>query len=168
MAIPVYSTGDVPTADEVNTWFVNTMFARKAITENISSSTSLHDDADLKLTLPANATYHATILLRMASQTTVDVATSFVGPAGCSFNYVTNGIVTAGASFSDDLVGTFGIGSTVTYGGLGGTTSPAIIEGLVTMAATAGVFKLQWAQGVSNASGTSMLFDSFMSLRRVA
>jgi len=168
LAAPVFATGDVPTADQFNDWFVNTRFARKPSIETISSNASLQNDDDLFVSVDASAVYMVKAVLRIASQTAADFQFGWTGPAGITFDWIAHSINSGGSTTNDDFIGAYGTASVPTVAGLGGSTVVAHVEGLLVMGANAGTFRLQWAQGTSNASGTSLLTNSFLFLRQVA
>jgi hypothetical protein len=170
MAAPVFSAGDVPTALQVNSWFVNAQFARKTANESVSSSIALQDDDHLFVTVEANAAYHVTLVLFVASQTANDFRFNFSGPSGFAFNYIANGQeLAAGAGlYKDDTCFVGDATADQPIGGMGGITAPGHIEGVLTTGGSAGTFRLRWAQWVSGASGTTLLTNSFMTARRVA
>jgi hypothetical protein len=167
MAAPVYVTGNVPSAAEVNSWFVNILFARKTANETINSQATFQDDDHLFVSVEANAIYHVIIELREASQTTDDFKLQFTGPAGFSFAGNARGPNTTAAALQD-IYATEYVSGTLAFGGIGGNNLAVSIQGLLITSGTAGTFRLQWAQNTSGASGTTVLANSFMLLRRVS
>lgn len=166
--MPTFATGDVPSATQVNQWFVNKIFARKASNESVSSSTTLQDDNDLFFSCEANTIYHVTLGLFVSAQTANDCKIDFSLPASASFNYTISTQTTTATGYSDDQIfpGTAGTASGI--GGIGGAGNAAVhIEGIFITAGTAGQFKLQWAQNVSGASGTTMIANSWLLAERV-
>lgn len=168
MAIPVFATNDVPSAAQVNDWFVNNIYARKASNESLSSNITLQNDDDLFFPVAALAAYHVSMFLFVASQTAADAKVDFTGPSGFAFKYIIHTQQTGAAAYADDQVFPGAAGTAAGIGGLGGVGSAAVhIEGLVTTAGTSGTFRLQWAQNVSNAAGTTVEAGSFLVARRV-
>lgn len=166
MALPVFSTGDVPSATQVNQWFVNTIFKQKSANENIGVTTLQNDD-DLFFTAEANTIYHVTLGLFVAAQTAQDAKIDFSLPAGASFHYSISTQTTGSAAYSDDQIFPQLAGTSSGIGGLGGAgNSVAHIEGIFKCVGTAGTFQLTWAQIVAG-SATSMLADSWLLARRV-
>jgi hypothetical protein len=168
MAKPVFVTNDVPSASQVNDWFVNILFATKATQTGRNTTTTLADDPDLTLPVVANATYLAQILLRHNSQPAGDFKWTMLGPAGASFDHVGGTIQSLGSVFTDDQEISGQLGDVFSSAGIAGVNTPIRLEGLLITAGTAGNFKLQWAQLTSNAGNSTLLANSFMSLRRVA
>lgn len=168
MALTVFSTGDVPTATQVNNLFVNTLFVRKPSNETVTSSTALQDDDHLQLTVEANTSFEVRMLLRYAAQLADDIKISFSGPAGATFDCAIMGLDTAATAFANDTNILLAISTAVGLGGLGGTNCGAYITGLLITSGTAGTFKLQWAQNNLSGSGVSVLSGSYMVANRVA
>jgi hypothetical protein len=169
MAAPVYVTGNVPSAAEVNSWFVNVLFARKTADETITSNATLQDDNDLFVTVEANAIYHTLVLVKEVSQTTDDFKTGFTGPAGYSFSGEARAPL--GNAAGNAEVGAWEIGAGahgIAFGGVAGFNLPVHLEGILITSGTAGTFRLQWAQASASASGTTVRAGSFMLLRRVS
>lgn len=167
MVAPVFATGDVPTAAQVNSWFVNTKFAYKPTNETIASSTVLQSDDHLLVTVEANAIYHVEAILRTASQSAADLQIGWLTPASSSFDWIVHGINAGGSTTNDDFLGLMGTGSVPAVAGIGANIAVRCTGMLVTTAA-AGTFRLQWAQNVSNASGTSVLANSYIFLQRMS
>lgn len=166
MALPVFSTGDVPSATQVNNFFVNKIFKRKTANENIGVTTLQNDD-DLFFTAEANTIYHVTLGLFIAAQTAQDAKIDFTIPAGASFNYIISTQTTTATGYSDDSIFPQSAGTSAGIGGLGGAgSSAAHVEGIFVTAGTAGTFQMTWAQIVAG-SATSMLANSYLLATRV-
>jgi hypothetical protein len=169
MAAPVFNTNDVPDANQVNSWFVNVLFARKTADETITSNATLQDDNDLFVTVEANAIYHTLVLVKEVSQATDDFKTGFTGPSGYSFSGEAR--APRGDAAGNAEVGGWDIGAGahgIAFGGAAGFNLPVHLEGILITAGTAGTFRLQWAQSSASASGTTVRAGSFMILRRVS
>jgi len=169
MAAPTFATGDVPTADQFNNWFVNTKFARKAANTPRSSTITLTDDPDLQLTgLLANSAYHATAVLHHQSAPAGDLAFQFLGPSGSTFDHIVSTLTAGGSVYTDDNTYSNTVGAPTTSGGITGVRVGIMVEGLLVTAGSGGSFKLQWAQGTSSASSSTLLANSFLLLRQVS
>lgn len=168
MAAPVFSTGNVPSATQVNDWFVNVIFARKVANESVSSSVVLQDDNDLFFSVDVNTIYHVTLGLFVSAQTANDMRIDFSLPSGASFNYIISTQEPTATGYNADQIFPGTAGTAAGVGGLGGAgNSVAHIEGICAVVGTAGTFRLQWAQLASGASGTTLLSNSFLVARRV-
>lgn len=168
MAKPVFVTDDVPTPAQVNDWFVNVLFARKAGDETISSTTTLQNDDDLFVSVAASATYHVVVELRGTSQPGDDIKVGFTGPAGYTFVGAVRGPTTTAAALADTYTSEFTTGVALAFGGIASNNLGISYQGVLVTSGTAGTLQVQWAQNSSSASGTTMRANSFMSLRRVA
>jgi hypothetical protein len=169
MAAPVYVTGNVPSAAEVNSWFVNVLFAQKPGDETISSNATLQDDNDLFVSVEANAKYHTIVSIRELSQPAAGFKTGWTGPAGYGFSGEARGPSGTAASLADTIGAEVGTGAHgIQFGGIATFNLPILFQGILTTAGTAGTFRLQWAQNTSNASGTTVKGGGFMLLRRVS
>lgn len=168
MAAPVFATGDVPSAAQFNDWLVNIKHARKLVNETISSLTVVQDDNDLFVTVASNASYEVKCGLFIASQTTTDFKFGFATPAGASFDYMVAGVDVGSTAYVGDTFYPWSSGSSSGLAGMGANTAPGLIDGILVVGGTSGSFRVQWAQNVSGASGTTVLANSWMTLRRVA
>lgn len=168
MAAPVFSTGDVPTAQQVNDWFVNVLFKRKTLAETISSSATLQNDDDLFVTVAATAVYEISLELQVLAQPSNDFKMSFTGPAGYAMDYAARGPITTAAGLADTYSISGTTGDVLSFGGIASNDLVVSLHGLVVTSGTSGTLQLQWAQLTSGASGTTLQPGSFISLRRVA
>lgn len=146
----------------------NFKYIRKTANTNRSSTTTLADDPDLVFSgLPANSEWHVQAWLRHQSPTAADLTWQWLGPTGAVFDHTILTITTTGAQFTDDNTYGWSIASPTTSGGLGSNQIPIVCEGVLTTSSTAGTFKLQWAQGTSNAGSSTLLANSFVVMRRL-
>lgn len=149
-------------------WKPVLLFVRKTASENLTSSTTLQNDDQLFLSVAANAFYEVRLWIRAAAQTTDDIKVNFTAPSGSSFDWIVMSMTSTAASFGDDQTAIFVLGSTPTFGGLGGTNIPIYVTGLLATGSSAGTFQFQWAQGTSSTNGVTVLSGSWMRLDRVA
>src|SRR5688500_16268650 len=85
MALKTFVAGEVLTADDVNVYLKNTLFARKTADESVTSSTTLQDDNHLSVAVAANSLYELTACLQYEAHADGDFKWVFEGPAGTSF-----------------------------------------------------------------------------------
>lgn len=169
LAAPTFSTGDVPTATQVNSWFTNVTFVRKTATESVTSSTSLQDDDVLTLTPDANTVYELSGQIIYDGATGGDLKIGWTLPASSTFNYWASGVYTTAALYIDDQAFWDDGSATPTFGGLGaGTTAAIALGGLLVMAGTSAAFTFRWAQGTSSGTATRVFAGSYLSLRRMS
>jgi len=165
MAIPTWSVGQVLAAADVNDWFVPVV-AYKTSTTTRTSTTTLANDADLVIPVAASSYYKITGMLSyQAAATGVYLKWTFTLPAGAdtgiygvTYYNTSNTYVTEIKNWADTPQG----GTP-----LANTGYPAIIEGMVKTGGTAGNLTLQWAQGVSSGSGTSLNAKSHLMAQKV-
>lgn len=167
MAKPVYSTGDVPTADEFNQWLVGVNFAYKLVSESVTSSTVIQADDYLFLPVQANAIYTVKLVLSYSAAAAADLKLLFRVPTGSIFTGMGTTLVTGAASQQDIQAMPYGAGSEV-WGGLGAGTQYGMVDGLLRVGGTAGDFAVDWAQNVSNATPTTLNAGSWLKLDRVS
>jgi hypothetical protein len=166
MAAPTWSVGQILTASDVNTWFVD-IVRNKPTDEGPITTTTLQNDNDLILPLAAGAAYELDGYLAAsgASISTADIKTGFTAPSGASFRFTTFGYsLTSNAVVAISAARSSGAAP---QGVDGSAASPVIIKGWVTTTATSGNFTLQWAENTGNASGTSVLAGSWLKARRI-
>ena len=169
MAKPTFSTGDVPTATQVNAWFVNVTAAVKTATESVTSSTALQDDDTLSVSVDANTTYHFQAMLKYDAATAGDLKFRWTVPASATLSFSLQRLHDAAALFTDDQAFGGANDSDITAGGLGaGTTCWLPMQGILTVSSTAGTLLLRWAQNTSSATATRLFADSYVFLQRVA
>src|SRR5262245_3251832 len=169
MAVPTWTTGQVLTASDVNTWFVP-ISAIKTANESVTSSTTLQNDDHLVIALAANSTYWVNITLIIDGATGGDFKADFTGPAGATPLLHVDGHNLSAAATTDDaitLMETFG--DVIHIGTLGvGSHTAVSMRGPVSIAGTAGNMQLRWAQETSSASATRILTGSAMWARRIS
>lgn len=169
MTKPTFIAGDVPTAAQVNGWFVNTLYAVKTANESVTSNVTPQDDDHLTLSVEANASYLVQALFKFDGATAGDFRWKFVGPAGATYDGINSGLTNAAATTADDHAPYTPINTDNNHGALGaGTAVAASSTGLLIVAGTAGNFKVQWAQSFSSATATILQAGSFILLKRVA
>lgn len=171
MAVPTWTSGQVLTASDVNTWFVP-LAAVKPSDESVTSSTTLQNDDDLFMTVGANSTYLVFAMLYATGASTGDLKIAFNGPASATFFGAVSGMSAGGTASTDDLVANMeiGDGAAGTFGVSGGvgTPRPVTIHGTLIVAGTSGTFRLRWAQGTSDATSTVLKLGSSLVLFRIA
>ena len=125
-----------------------------------SSTTALADDGDLQVNVEANSAYAFTAIIQSLSQSgNPGFKWQFVGPSGSTINFIAydstgaNYGPTAGGVSNNMAIATTGRWLTVT--------------GKITVGATAGQLKLQWAQNTSNANYTAVQAGSSLTLAKI-
>lgn len=149
-----------------------TLFAKKTGDTTRTSTTTATDDPHLVVAVAANATYEVSCYVVYNAGTTGDIGVQFGVPASATGDW-------SGVGWGRDATASVGTGgwtvrlnqNTITqnrtYGG--DTTDLTIhMKGIVVTAGTSGNFSLQWAQAVSDGTGTIVRAPSYLVLRRVA
>lgn len=152
-------------------------FVRKIADETVTSSTTLQNDDHLFLPVAANAIYLVEVVL-MSLDTgdfVGDIATAFTYPTGTTAHVTGigphNTDLSAGSNSNTEWIarqGQTGTASTATPYGVGTIATGLILRAQIATGGTAGTLNLQWAQNVSNATGTTVKTGSWMRMERVA
>lgn len=141
-------------------------FVRKTADDVITADATLSDDDELFVALGANQVWLIEIGLLYRAATTADFAVSLNNIVGATSRLGLIGGASGVSSSSGD--GQWAGDSAGTFGGAGvGQTMLAQLKGIYRTAGSSGTLKLQWAQGVSDASNTTLRADSYMLARRV-
>jgi hypothetical protein len=167
---PTFATGDVPSASQVNDWFVNTLFVRKTGTQSVSGSTVLVNDTQLTLNVAASAIYELSSLLLYDGDAAGDLQLGWSVPAGTTLDYAAMGLGVTATLFTDDQTAYFNL-STVnpSVGALGaGTTCAVRLSGLLVVGGTAGAVTFRWAQRTASATATRVFANSYLYFRRLS
>lgn len=169
MAKPVFATNDVPTAQQVNQWFVNGPYARKTVFEDVTANTALQNDDELFVSVLANTVYEVRMVLFYDGDPGGDLKIQFTAPSGAVLPFAASGMAVTAAGYGDDQVGAFDLTTaTVGFGAIGvGTTCGLIVAGTLVTSGTAGTLQLQWAQRTAFATRTRIFQNSFLSLMSV-
>ena len=149
----------------------NLRMLRYADSTPVVSSTTLADDADLQVTLPGGIHYKLTGQLIYSTRSDTDFKFRLATPTNATFD----------GKFSAQLPGNTGISGDVphdrevqntdyVFGGAGAENTTYMIVEMSgwLYSGDGGTFKIQWAQNVSNATGTILRGKSFVDLERMA
>lgn len=141
---------------------INTYVARKTTGQAVTASTTLVDSAGLSITLENAAVYHirAHISWNAGATTANGIKVSFTGASVTSWMWIAN----SNASTANADPTANASGGTLTFTKMPNASAAAnetiIFDAIVTGAGTA--FKAQFAQAVSDATGTTMNAASCM------
>lgn len=145
---------------------VTPLTAYKTADETVTSSATLQDDNELFVTVAANMTYIVTGYLYVSSTSaTPDFKAAYTGPASATFTNSLWGQTTTASS----TIGSIDVGVSTAIGsahGRGTFNGPVTLTifGLLTVAGTAGTFRLQWAQNTSDPAGVTLKAGSWLKL----
>ncbi|MFI6251523.1 hypothetical protein [Streptomyces sp. NPDC051016] len=181
-SFPVYAGGQRITGSLLRSGQIIAL--RKTADTNITASTTTTADPHLQFTADANTVYTWWGWVKYSADTAGDLNLDFSAPVGAlgewfgvgAGNPVTGAsatptlrIDTQGASGYFVRTETTDVTSARSFGGLGsGITLGIQLNGTLRMAATGGTFSLDWAQGTSSATATTLYTDSWINLQRVA
>lgn len=164
MAVKQWNTGDVLTAADLNSWTVP-LVGIKSADQTISSQTTFVNDADLRVSMAATATYEYRAYLRYDSPAGGDFKISMSVPAGANTFYEVirqNLGNTFGSNVdqqASDNISCLGSGA--------GTIINAVMTGICFTTGTSGNLIVQWAQNTSNAGNTTLRQRSYITARRI-
>lgn len=160
--------------------------ARKTADTSRSATTTAAPDPHLQFEVEANAVYALDGWVKYDSPTAADLAIDWSAPAGALGEWTAVGVghspvigASAAPAFLTDTQDARGylirletndITSARSYGGLGTSGIPLTlhIKGTLRVASTPGTYSLDWAQGASSATATTIYTDSWLRLQRVA
>lgn len=126
----------------------------KTADESVTSSTVLQDDDHLTFTLGANELWYVRFaVVYTSASATPNITIAYAGPASVTYQFLTLGETGAG-TFTNNYQRA--VADTLTFVTGAGTIKQFHTEGIITNAGTSGPFRLQWAQGVSNATATTV------------
>jgi len=143
----------------------HTQFAYKAADESVNSSntgTTLQNDNELFVTVPANVTRKLEMHVIQNSPTAADFKADFTFPAGLTMTYSRLGVGLASGGNVHQLFVSNQL-TVILDDGLAADRS-FMIWGRVTNGSTAGVLQFRWAQNTANASDTTVRAGSYMEL----
>jgi len=183
--VPNWPAGHVPTASET-TIVTNLLEAGgtdgglyserilyKASTTTRASTTAFADDPELTCTLSANAVYWVEMHLKQAAITAAPFKTAWTVPSGASGNRNTLGPASDATDTNGDLnnsrFGAHNFTTPIVYGNRNNAAATDyVIETALVITTNAGTLALQWAQNVSNVTGTVLGAGSVMIVKRIS
>lgn len=179
---PTFAGGQRITASLLRS--MQPMTARKTSDTSRSATTTTTPDPHLQFDVVAGAVYVWSGWIKYDSDTTGDLVIDFTAPVnalGEWFNLGTGNPPTGASATPTLRVDTQGVSGYMirtetndvaqsrSFGGLGvGATLGVSIGGVLRMGSTAGTWTLDWAQGASSATATTLYTDSFITMTRTA
>ncbi len=162
------AAGDPHTGYVLETWEI---MARKASDQTWTSDAVVDDVTTLGFAIGANDVWVFDLLLWVAGATTGDIQLGFTGPAGVTIKWgaavgaatASTNTTASSVSWGQETTGTrnFATVGVATFGLLR-------IAGIARNGATGGTIQLQAAQGVSDATATTIQADSVIIAKRIA
>ncbi|MFI9558882.1 hypothetical protein [Nonomuraea endophytica] len=171
MPIKDWTDGDRPPASDLNRYPLQQVHVIKVSDQSINSTT-LADDAHLFIDVAAGTDYWVQLMLIYEADDRDDLKTTFSGPAGATFDWMSDSlgssVTTSSGAVSRTLQamtnqpGPAGVGQ----GAL--TRVVALPRGVLRTAGTAGIFRLRWAK-LANTAGvaTTVYAGSLLRARRL-
>jgi hypothetical protein len=166
-------------ATDLDTYIANKIKPRwvvKPSDESLASNTTAQDDDHLLVAVLASTTYEvqAEIFFTEAAGTSSDFKVQWTFPAGCRLDLGVSGpheswVPGAGAALEAEWAAWSNETASPSSSKKFGTSNVAVFtlrcHGTLQVGVTAGTFRLQWAQGTSNASATTVKGGSSLILR---
>lgn len=168
---PAISAGDDITADLLSSMLPRIIVKSASTTR--TSTVTMADDPDLSMTIEANATYFVEFFIRYSAIDAEKIQTQWTVPAGAGGN---RGVCGAGSTANqtnlDNIsmrTGAHAYTTPVTYGTRNSTSNQGYLTetAVLTTSSSAGSVALQWAQGTSGSSGTTVASASLMRVTRL-
>jgi hypothetical protein len=146
-----------------------------------TSNTTLATDTQITFAVDAGAVYTVEGLLLHSGPGDFKMGWTFPSGTDGTWQGLGNGVTvisgTSGGGTQQDTSSTWGyavrtestdLASPRTYGGIAANGYGVQVKATVRVGGTAGTFALQWAQGTSDATATTLYLDSYLTLERVA
>lgn len=154
--------------DAVGQWKV----ARKTSDTSRTSNATPSDDPHLTFTVTAGAVYTVEGWIKYSAIETADITLDWTIPSGALGEWTGhgNGLAITAADTAGYLQRTEAndVDQARNYGGVGGSNFTVLIAGTLRVGSTGGTYAMQWSQGTSNATATTVYTDSWLRLTRVA
>lgn len=156
--------------------FHNNPFAYKASNETVTASTTYQADNDLTVAVRANTIYTVEFFGIATGEDAGDFKFRFTYPTSAAlsggtlamFASIGGGTDFAGSGYWRAYTNDSSSPSSDLFAGIPDTNSTSILyKGLLVVAGTAGNLALEWAQNVSDATGTTLQIGSYLRLVRV-
>lgn len=137
---------------------LHTLVVRKTADQTVNNSTVLVDDDDLKFAVGANEVWFVLMRLLHSTSIVADLKVGVTVPAGTAFCWGEQSSNVSALAFGD------------VRGVLSATVANpklAVLHGVLTIGAVAGVFQIQWAQNTAEVSDTKVLTNSCLFLTQL-
>lgn len=143
---------------------------QKAAPESVTSSVVIQADDHLTLTIPANRDYHVVMRLSATGAAAGDLRTAWATTGTATFatarSCIGLGTGSTDATNSGAQRATVsGFATEVTYGTDGSNSSAIMEEFVVSGGVSGGTITLQWAQGTSSVTATTLSTNSWLMMR---
>lgn len=148
---------------------LGSFFRAKLADQSVTSSTTLTDDADLTFPVVVGEKWEIEGVLFIDGSNAGDCSVRLTAPSGTTGFWSALGDAASNSSSTAAAVLNVAqaFTTTMTVGTLASFTRTVRVTGLATIT-TAGTLKLQWAQGTSDVTATTIKAGSYIRARRVA
>jgi hypothetical protein len=136
-------------------------------TQTVNGSTSLVSSSYLTVALEASSRYSFEAKILFTSNATADFKIGILGPSGAAAYYNAIGDLVGAGQVTPTTDSDISSASTIAFDGSGGNDM-AQLSGLIVTGVTAGTLTIQFAQNTSDASNTSLLIGSVLTINKVA
>jgi hypothetical protein len=159
----------------------NTVTKRRTSNATKTSTVTLATDTQITFTVDANAVYTLDGLLLYSGPGDFQMGWTYPSGTAGTWQGLGNGTTvvsgTGGGGTQQDISSSWGYGTRTettdladprTYGGISTNGYGVHVRATIRVGGTGGTFALQWAQGASNATATTLYTDSHLRLEKVA
>lgn len=171
MPFKQFADDEVLTYDTVNRYFVQQTSVIKSADETVTSSTTAQNDDELFVDVLANTQYFVEFFIIYDAIQAADLKIQWTAPSGSTFDWTHGGLGTSTTSTSGSVSRNYrALGDVGTVGGpaaSAGTNTIIPGEGRLVTGGSAGLFRLQWAQNTSNATGAIVRARSVLLVQRL-
>ncbi|MBB2914849.1 hypothetical protein FHS43_006161 [Streptosporangium becharense] len=169
MAFKDWVPGAVLTAADLDRYMMQQDWVVKTSDQSVTNSATPVLDSELMLTVEANSRYWVDAFLIADGATGGDLQLGWTGPAGCAFDWVSDGLAVAATTGVDAVSRTAqGLTNLPSIGMIGVGSNIAIpLRGVLTTAGSGGVLRVRWAQATANATATRMRAGSLLRITKL-
>lgn len=160
--LPLFAALGVPPANQLNKLVTPSVY--KSVDEAVSSTITPHNDAELFISVAANAAYYLAVTGQYSAATAGGMRIGLAMPVGATFNNASV-LSAVGASTTFQIAGAGGVITNLVPASTG-VAVPFMLVGTLVTAAASGTVNFQWAQSASNATGTTVkAFTNMLAIR---
>jgi hypothetical protein len=165
MALPTWSSGEVLSAADVNSYFVP-LAAIKTSDESVTSSTTIQNDDELVLTPEVSSSYYFQCYIYFQGGTAGDIKWQWGVPTGAFIRYQAVFTGTGGGFGANNTYSASDVVAAQCDGA--GVDNGMNMMGTLVMGSTSGNLTFKWAQNSSSGTATIVKAQSAVMLTRIA
>ncbi|MEU4576600.1 hypothetical protein [Nonomuraea sp. NPDC023979] len=171
MPIKTWSSGERPSAADLNRYPLQQAFRLKTADESVTSSITLQDDNHLFLSVAANTDYwvQGHLIYEGAANPSGDLQLGWSYPSGAAWTWVSDALGTGETASTGIISRTRQVGSGSSSPGTvgAGVLVVAVPKGVLRVGSSSGFLKLRWAQLASSGTPTIVKTGSLLTIRRL-